>query len=150
MTSEEQIMNEKPIIERLREFISGCPFLDDYTSLMVDRLEDGICSYSIEPVACNPIVKVYVNGTSLRRYEFHFASREAYTQEVLDQIASSAFYEKFARWLELCTKTERLPQLDGDRLATKIEALTPGYLASANETKARYVIQCALTYLQAD
>lgn len=146
----DQIANEKPIIESVRDFLSECPLLEEYTSLLVDRLEDGIAAYSIEPVPCQPIVKRYIDGTTLRRYEFHLASREAYTQEVLDQINSSAFYERFARWLELCSTHKELPVLDGPRLSINIEALTPGYLAVADETKARYVIQCALTYMQAD
>lgn len=152
MTEEviDRIRNEKPIIESIRDFIAQCPFLDEYASLLVDRLEDDVSAYSIEPVPCKPIVKTYLDGTTLRRYEFHLASREAYTQEVLDQINNSAFYERFAQWLELCSRRNILPALNGERLSTKIEALTPGYIATADETKARYVIQCALTYMQAD
>ena len=140
---------DTPIIQAVRDFISGCPCLREYDALMVDRLEDGVSSYSIEPVPCTPIVKRYVNGSSLRQYEFHFASREAFTQEVLDEISNSAFYERFAAWLEECSRMGNLPLLDGNRLATDIEALTNGYLADADAVKGRYVIQCRLYYMQA-
>lgn len=138
------------IIGAIRDFISDCPFLTEYNSLLIDRLEGEVSSYSIEPVSCSPIVKRYVNGRSVRKYDFHFASMEAYTAEVLDQISNSEFYEHFADWLERCSKVKALPELGNNRLAMKIEALTPGYITSADETTARYVIQCRLTYMQAD
>lgn len=140
--------DETPIIQSVRDFIADCPFLDEYANLLVDRLEDDVASYSIEPIPSETIVKRYVNGTSLRQYDFHFASMEAYTQEVIDQISNSAFYEHFASWLEACSRSEKLPVLDGERLCTQISALTTGYIAAVDETKARYVIQCRLTYLQ--
>lgn len=142
-------MSEKSIIESVREFIAGCPYLDEYAALLVDRLEGDVDSYSIEPIPCSPIVKRYVNGQTVRRYEFHLASTEAYTIEILDQISNSAFYEHFADWLEQCSRSRNLPDLGDGKLATKIEALTHGYLATTNESTARYVIQCRLTYMQA-
>lgn len=142
-------MSEKSIIESVRDFIAGCPYMNEYDALLVNRLEGDVASYSIEPVPCDPIVKRYVNGQTLRRYEFHLASTEAYTIEVLDQISNSAFYEHFADWLERCSRARILPNLGDGKMATKIEALTPGYLATANESTARYVIQCRLTYMQA-
>lgn len=142
-------MSERSIIESVREFIARCPYLDEYAALLVDRLEGDVDSYSIEPIPCSPIVKRYVNGQTVRRYEFHLASTEAYTIEVLDQISNSTFYEQFADWLEQCSRSRNLPDLGDGKLATKIEALTPGYLATTNESTARYVIQCRLTYMQA-
>ena len=142
-------MSEKSIIESVREFIAGCPYLDEYAALLVDRLEGEVDSYSIELVPCDPVVKRYVSGQTMRRYEFHLASTEAYTIDVLDQISNSAFYEHFAAWLEQCSRSRTLPDLGAGRLAMKIEALTPGYLATTNESTARYVIQCRLTYMQA-
>lgn len=142
-------MTEKSTIESLRDYIEQCPHIEDYCSLLVDRLEDEIGSYSIEPSPCEPIVKRYVNGVTVRQYEFIFASREAYTQEVLDEISNSSFYERFAAWLEQQSKAGNLPILASNQKAIKIEALTTGYAAVADETKARYVIQCKLTYMQA-
>lgn len=151
MSDQTQIVSfEKPIIESIRSFIENCPFLTEYANLMIDRLEGDVASYSIETVPCDPIVKRYVNGTSQRRFEFYFTSTEAYTQEVLDEISNSAFYEHFAAWMEQCTRSQNLPILDGDRLSIKLEALTPGYIVSSDETTARYVIQCRLTYMQND
>lgn len=143
-------MSNQSVIESIRDFVSGCPYLGEYTSLLVDRLEGEVSSYSIEPVPCTPIVKQYVNGTSIRRYEFHFASTEAYTAEVLDQISNSEFYEHFATWLERRSRAKQLPDMGDGKVPMKIEALTPGYITSADETTARYVIQCRLTYMQDD
>ena len=143
-------MSNQSLINGVRDFIATCPYLDEYAGLFVDRQEGEIASYSIEPVPCAPIIKRYVNGCTVRRYEFHFASTEAYTLEVLDQISNSVFYEHFADWLEKCSRSRQLPKLGDGRQAVKIEALTPGYIATTNETTARYVIQCRLTYMQAN
>ncbi len=141
-------MSDSPIIQSIREFISGCSYLSEYKALLVDRLEPGIEAYSIEAIPCSPVIKYYANGDSVRQFQFYFSSTEAYSQEVLDEIENSAFFEHFAAWMEQQTRAKTLPELSGDRLATKLEALTHGYVATTDQTTARYVIQCRLTYIQ--
>lgn len=139
----------KPIIESVREFIGKCPYLPEfYNSLGLDRLEEEISSYSIDSVPCEPIVRSYVNGDSIRRFDFHFKSTEAYSPEILDQIANSAFFEQFSQWVEECSADKMLPELGEGKTATRIEVLTHGYVLDADETTAQYCIQCRLTYKQ--
>ena len=95
--SEEQ--QEKSIIECIRDFIKKCPHLPDYyKSIGVDYLDSGVASYMIEAVPCKPVVKWYVNGTSIRQYAFHFSSREAYSADVIENLENSMFYERFYGW----------------------------------------------------
>lgn len=151
MSNNERITDkqEKPIIQSIRDFIAGCPYLPEYYNcLAIDRLEESVSSYSIDAVPCNPIVKPYVNGDSLRQFEFHFSSTEAYSMEILDQVTNSAFFEHFAAWLEASSNSRNLPVLSGSRKSMIIEALTHGYIAGTSDTTARYCIQCRLTYYQ--
>lgn len=143
-------MNDRPIVESIREFIKDCPYLPEYYhSLNIDRLDEDVSSYSINAVPCEPIVKKFVNGSSIRQFEFHLVSTEAYSQEVLDQIVNSTFFEHFSDWLEKCTISGILPELSGEkRTAQSIEATTHGYVLDTSETTAQYAIQCRLTYHQ--
>ena len=75
------------IINSIRKFMLECPHLDEFAKgINVDYLDDEIASYSIEEVPTNPIIKRYVDGSSVRQFEFIFASRESYGQEVLQNI----------------------------------------------------------------
>jgi len=139
----------KPIVECVRDWILTCPLIDDFNSLTVDYQEDGIDSFTIETVPCDTIVKRYVNGSSIRRYEFNISSVQAFTQEILDQISNSFFFERLSDWMENCSG-DNLPQLGSSKLVQDVTAITNGYMISSDQTTARYMIQCRLTYLQDD
>ncbi len=138
---------EKSIVECIREFISKCPYLPRYNEgIGVDYLGEDTQSYMIEAVPCNPIVKEYITGQSIRQFQFCFASRETYSKNVLDNLENSAFYEHFQNWLEDCTKRNNLPELTGGKVAQKIMATTHGYVYDSQQSKAQYMIQCNLIY----
>ena len=65
----------------------------------------------IQSKKCQPIriIKRYVDGSSVRQFEFIFASRESYGQEVLQNIENSGFYEHFADWIEEKNKASEFP-----------------------------------------
>ena len=87
---------EKSIVECIREFVSKCPYLPRYNKgIGVNYLGEDTQSYMIEAVPCNPIVKEYITGQSIRQFQFCFASRETYSKNVLDNLENSAFYEHF-------------------------------------------------------
>lgn len=138
----------QPIIESVVEWFKNCPHLEDYAALTVDSVEDEISAFAIESIPCNPIVNTYTNGTTLRQYEFHLSSVQAFTQEVLDAIDSMGFFERISEWMRQCSMKDQMPILPGNRAASKIEALTHAYLADESKTKARYSIQCRFTYLE--
>ena len=80
------------IIDSIRKFIRSCPHLQEFEGAIkvnVDYLGDESTVYSIDEVPCDPIIKKYVNGDSIRQYEFIFASRESYGPDVLNNISNS-------------------------------------------------------------
>lgn len=138
------------IIDGIRNYIRNCPYLQEFFNAVkvnVDYLAEEPTSYSIEEVPCNPIIKKYVNGDSIRQYEFIFCSRESYGSDVLQNINNCGFYEDFSNWIEEQNLIGNLPILD-DKECRSIECLTTGYAFQTDVDKARYQIQMKITYFQ--
>lgn len=139
------------IIDGLRTYIRKCPALRKYNKAVkvnVDYLEDKPTTYSIEEVPSNVVIQKYVDGSSKRQYVFVFASRESYSEDVIDNINNSGFYEDFAEWLEEQTNNDNLPFIGDDKEVLKIEAMTNGYAFKTDVDTARYQIQCRMIYMK--
>lgn len=89
----------KSIIEGVADFFKDCPLLNAGV-FRVDALGDEPQEYTIETGIFNPIIETYIDGSSDRRYQFNFGSREYYSMDRLQNIANSTFYEDFANWVE--------------------------------------------------
>lgn len=139
------------IIDGLRTYIRKCPALRKYNKAVkvnVDYLEDKPTTYSIEEVPSDIVIQKYVDGSSKRQYVFVFASRESYSEDVIDNINNSGFYEDFAEWLEEQNNNDNLPSIGDNKEVLKIEAITNGYAFKTDVDTARYQIQCRIIYLQ--
>ena len=135
----------------LRTYIRKCPALRKYNKAVkvnVDYLEDKPTTYSIEEVPSDVVIQKYVDGSSKRQYVFVFASRESYSEDVIDNINNSGFYEDFAEWLEEQTNNDNLPFIGDDKEVLKIEAMTNGYAFKTDVDTARYQIQCRMIYMK--
>lgn len=129
---------------KVKEFIEGCPFLKEFEQMFpvvnTDMLGEDTTSYSIESTPADPIIKRYSNGDTVRQYVFSLCSREIYGESENEETAE--FYEKFADWLEECTRSGALPKLTGKLKSKSIRATTGGYLYDNKGTKCQYRIQC--------
>jgi hypothetical protein len=136
------------IIESVKNFILGCPFLAELSAVNVDFLPDSPDTYSIEEVPTNAVIRTYLDGTQERQFVFVFASRFYYSEETRNNIENSGFYEDFSDWLDEQTKTGNLPVMREGLTPSKIEAMSSGYLfdVSGDLSNARYQIQCRLIY----
>ena len=136
------------IIESIREYMSECPLLEN-GNINVDFLSSDNIEYTIETVPCEPVIKHYIDGSSLRQYEFIVASREFYGTDVVQNIQNSAFYENLAEWIENNSRNKILPVMENEKQsADKIEILTHGSLISEDAKTAVYQIQLRLIYFQ--
>lgn len=133
------------IISGVEKYFLQCDLLKD-GCLRVDYLGEKPVEYTIEVLTCNPVLKPYVDGSSKRQYLFAFGSREYYSQERLQNIQNSAFYEKLADWVEAQNKAENLPELPDGMEALGIYVVSPGYLFDNSMQNARYQIQLRLEY----
>lgn len=135
-------------INAIREYIKKCPYLDNGRILGVDRLGADPIEYTIDTVPCEPIIKEYIDGSSVRQIEFIFGSREKYGQDVMQNIMNSDFYENFACWIEQQDEKRVFPDFGKWRSVSSIEVLTNGYAHDVTLDTSRYQIQLRITYYQ--
>lgn len=135
------------IIDALEKYFIGCELLKD-GALRVDYLGEKPVEYTIEVLPCDPVVKRYLGGSTVRQYLFAFGSREFYSQERLQNIQNSAFYELLADWVETRSMSGVLPELPDGMEAQQLEAVSSGYLFDGSMTNARYQIQLRLLYFK--
>lgn len=135
------------IIDALEKYFIGCELLKD-GALMVDYLGEKPVEYTIEVLPCDPVVKRYLGGSTVRQYLFAFGSREFYSQERLQNIQNSAFYERLADWVETKSMSGVLPELPDGMEAQQLEVVSSGYLFDGSMTNARYQIQLRLLYFK--
>lgn len=136
------------VIESIRDFIAGCPLLKSGVLLNVDRLGATSIEYTVDGEITNPVLRQYTDGSSLRQFEFVFASRERYGADTLQNIANSGFYEDFADWIETQSNAGNLPELGKYRVPQYIEVLSGGYVFDSDDSTARYQIQLKFVYYQ--
>lgn len=135
------------IIDALEKYFIGCELLKD-GALRVDYLGEKPVEYTIEVLPCDPVVKRYLGGSTVRQYFFAFGSREFYSQERLQNIQNSAFYERLADWVETRSMSGVLPELPDGMEAQQLEVVSSGYLFDGSMTNARYQIQLRLLYFK--
>lgn len=135
------------IIDALEKYFIGCELLKD-GALRVDYMGEKPVEYTIEVLPCDPVVKRYLGGSTVRQYLFAFGSREFYSQERLQNIQNSAFYERLADWVETRSMSGILPELPDGMEAQQLEVVSSGYLFDGSMTNARYQIQLRLLYFK--
>lgn len=135
------------IIDALEKYFIGCELLKD-GALRVDYLGEKPVEYTIDVLPCDPVVKRYLGGSTVRQYLFAFGSREFYSQERLQNIQNSAFYERLADWVETRSMSGVLPELPDGMEAQQLEVVSSGYLFDGSMTNARYQIQLRLLYFK--
>jgi hypothetical protein len=135
------------IIDALEKYFIGCELLKD-GALRVDYLGEKPVEYTIEVLPCDPVVKRYLGGSTVRQYLFALGSREFYSQERLQNIQNSAFYELLADWVETRSMSGILPELPDGMEAQQLEVVSSGYLFDGSMTNARYQIQLRLLYFK--
>ena len=135
------------VLLMMAKYFIGCELLKD-GALRVDYLGEKPVEYTIEVLPCDPVVKRYLGGSTVRQYLFAFGSREFYSQERLQNIQNSAFYELLADWVETRSMSGILPELPDGMEAQQLEVVSSGYLFDGSMTNARYQIQLRLLYFK--
>ena len=134
------------LIDRNREFILTCPFLQE-GRVNVDYIGEEM-GYSIDPLPCDPIVQRYTDGGAKKQFQFAFTSQEEYDQDSRINIENSGFFQAFDEWLEEQSFKGNFPDLEDGKLTVLMETLSSGYLHDVNGVNAKYRIECRLIYVQ--
>lgn len=134
------------ILEKIVEFLGTCPFLADMPGVNVDHLGEDHNQISVEPTPSMPVTRRYIDDSTDRQYQFTIATIFDYDQDLTLQ--NEEFFENLQEWMEEQTLAGVLPELDGGKTATSIEAVSSGYMFGIDPTQrtARYQIQCTLNY----
>ena len=133
------------IIDAITEYFLGCPLLKDGV-FRVDALGPRPVEYVIETGMFTPVLRTYVDGSTERQYQFSFGSREFYSMDRIQNMASSGFYEDMFNWVESQSRVGNLPTLPEGMYADSIEVLSPGYIYDITGKNARYQMPMRLIY----
>ena len=136
----------KPIIDSIRDYILTCEFLKDY-KVNVDHLGVNM-EYSINALPCNPLIKKYADGGSVKQFQFALTSKDCYDGDARTAIENSGFYERFEDWIEQQDIKGILPELSGDKAPVSITVMQKGYLYDLDTDLGQHEIQCKLEYEQ--
>lgn len=139
-------MEKKAIIDKVRDYMSTCPYLDEYAELNVEYLADKVNTYSINKSGgYNPIVSRDILGNEDRQFLFTFDSKLCWNEDIQNNIDNSKFFEDFRNWLEENNNNKIFPDIKG---IYSIKALTDGYIFATNTNEAIYRIQCEIKYIK--
>lgn len=140
-------MTVDTIIEGVTAYMAECPAIKDYR-LNVDFLPERSVEFAIASIPAPPIIKQYVDGTSLRAFVFTLTSVNEYGSDHLYAIESVGVYENVSDWVEHNSRNGILPLLPEGKKPYKMEVVSSGYLYSVAGTKARYQMQLQVLYKQ--
>ena len=137
------------IIESIRDYIENLDCMKTFNNAInINFLDGEVDSFSLEEIPCTPILKRYVDGSTLRQFEFTFCSREPYGAEIIQQIENSGFYEDFTGEIENKNHESILPKGIDNIIPIGIEIISSAYVVTAEEDTALYQINLNFKYLK--
>lgn len=86
------------IIQAVTDYFCSCPLLKDGV-FRVDALGTSGIEYMIETGTFDPIIQKFVDGSSIRQYQFSFGSREYYSMDRIQNIQNSSFMKNWQNGL---------------------------------------------------
>lgn len=135
------------IIEGLTNYFLKCPLLKDGV-FRVDALGSEPVEYALESAITSPVLKTYIDGSSVRQYQFNFNSRDSYSMDRILAIQNESFYENFCNWVEKQSKSGNLPEMPEGNEAQSLTVLAPSFMLDATMENAFYQVQLQLQYFK--
>lgn len=133
------------MIEKIRQYLIDNGIIDENCRINVDFLGEEPTEFAIVPISVDPILEKYIDGSSLRQYQFQLISVNSYGADVIQNMENSSYYEKLYSLIEDNNSNEILPNVDG---IYSIECLNNGSILDAGTNTARYAIQMRITYFK--
>ncbi len=136
------------MIDKIREYISNCPCLDEFAAINVNCLVDKAKAYSVnEGAGYNPVINTDLCGNKEMQFQFTFDAKFHWNEEVQNNVDNSKFFEDFRNWLEENDEKGIYPDIEGIEPLT-ISATTNGFIFATNTDEAIYRISCKFTYMK--
>lgn len=132
------------LTKAIRDYLLTCPYLSEGV-INVDYLSNNIDEYSIDKLSSEPVIKTYVDGSTLRQYQFALTSIKSYSSDYLNNIKNNDFYDLFEKWIsqqnEVCNFPKNL-----EESIYAIEVIKDNYMILNDTDKAKYQIQLRILY----
>ena len=108
-----------------------------------NMLSNDINNYSLDKIPTSSQVEKWVTGLEIHRDVFSFKSRNAYSQDVINNLSNIGFFEQFESIIKSNNKKGVLPEIKG---IESIECLNCGTMLSSDTNTAEFDIQIQITY----
>jgi hypothetical protein len=133
-------------ITKLREYL--LQVIDTLTTnknyqINANMLSNDINNYSLDKIPTSQVVEKWINGFTLYKDVYSFRSRNAYSQDTINNLSNIGFFEKFESIIKSNNKKGVLPNIKG---IENIECLNAGTMVSADTNTAEFDIQIQITY----
>ena len=116
---------------------------DKNYQINANMLSNDINNYSLDKIPTSSQVERWITGLEIHRDVFSFKSRNAYSQDVINNLSNIGFFEKFESIIKSNNKKGVLPEIKG---IESIECLNCGTMLSSDTNTAEFDIQIQITY----
>ena len=116
---------------------------DKNYQINANMLSNDINNYSLDKIPTSSQVERWVTGLEIHRDVFSFKSRNAYSQDVINNLSNIGFFEQFESIIKSNNKKGVLPDIKG---IESIECLNCGAMLSSDTNTAEFDIQIQITY----
>ena len=116
---------------------------DKNYQINANMLSNDINNYSLDKIPVQQEVERWITGMIIHRDVFSFKSRNAYSQDVINNLSNIGFFEKFESIIKSNNKKGVLPDIIG---IESIECLNCGTMLSSDTNTAEFDIQIQITY----
>lgn len=139
-------MNNKSVGQAVREFVTTCPFIQDFSITHIDFTGDSANNCGVADYGESSPLDIYMDGSVLLQHNFSLFAR-GYTIDDMDRLDNIGFVEHFSQWIRVQSMQGNFPDLGENRTADSMEAAN-GALFDIDENgeKGLYQIQFHLIY----
>lgn len=116
---------------------------DKKYQINANMLSNDINNYSLDKIPTSSQVEKWITGIEIHRDVFSFKSRNAYSQDVINNLSNIGFFEKFESIIKSNNKKGVLPNIEG---IESVECLNSGTMLSNDTNTAEFDIQIQITY----
>ena len=116
---------------------------DKNYQINANMLSNDINNYSLDKIPTSSQIERWITGLEIHRDVFSFKSRNAYSQDVINNLSNIGFFEKFESIIKSNNKKGVLPEIKG---IESIECLNCGTMLSSDTNTAEFDIQIQITY----
>lgn len=131
------------VIKVVREYLYTCPYLSQ-KNINIDYLGNEANEYSVDKIPCEPVVKQYVDGSSIQQYQFAITSIESYSNDYSINQKNIEFYEMFEKWIQTQNTIGNYPNLQEEVYA--IEVIENSNQITRETNTAKYQVKLRILY----